>query len=278
MQEPEGIPALITIYLNQGELGMTERIRKRMDEADLVLIGLGEELDITKLVQEDPWYQAKVQNIINSWIIPYVEKLRIGQIAKDRCSVYMQLCSMLEHKNYFIVSICQDGAIKDAGFDESRIVEPCGGYEKLQCSEKCSGKLHEVSSKLQNQIRDFLDGKLTEADLEEPCCPDCGKPLVFNNINAAHYAEEGYLSQWMRYKKWLQGTVNKNVCLLEIGVGMKYPTVIRWPFEKITFYNQKAELFRVHSKLYQMAGEIKERGFGICREPEEFLKELSNGI
>lgn len=111
MQEPEGIPALITIYFNQGELGMTERIRKRMDEADLVLIGLGEELDITKLVQEDPWYQAKIQNIINSWIIPYVEKLRIGQIAKDRCSVYMQLCSMLEHKNYFIVSICQDGAI-----------------------------------------------------------------------------------------------------------------------------------------------------------------------
>ena len=55
---------------------------------------------------------------------------------------------------------------------------------------------------------------------------------------------------------------------------MKYPTVIRWPFEKITFFNQKAELFRVHNRLYQISEEIKERGHGICQEPSDFLKEL----
>ncbi len=263
---------------NQDKVEITERIRKRIEEADLVLAGLGEELDVVRLVREDSWYQAKVQNIKNDWIIPYVEKLRIEQMAKGRCDMYKQLCFCLAQKNYFIVSVCQDDMIKGAGFDESRIVEPCGGHRKLQCSEKCSGELYEVPEKLLNQIKDFLDGKLTEEDLDEPLCPGCGKPLVFNNIGAANYVEEGYLNQWMRYKKWLQGTVNKNVCLLEIGVGMKYPTVIRWPFEKITFYNQKAELFRVHSKLYQMAEEIKERGYGICQKPEEFLKELSKGI
>ena len=99
---------------------------------------------------------------------------------------------------------------------------------------------------------------------------------MFNNLNAENYLEEGYLDQWAVYKKWLQGTVNKKVCILELGVGMKYPTVIRWPFEKITFFNQKAELFRVHSRLYQMTEEIKERGFGICQSPQVFLKELSN--
>ena len=60
-------------------------------------------------------------------------------------------------------------------------------------------------------------------------------------------------------ERYLQGTINKKVCLLEIGVGMKYPSVIRWPFEKITFYNQKSELFRVHSRLYQISEEIKDR-------------------
>lgn len=257
---------------------MTERIRNKIEEADLVLVGLGEELDLTRLVREDSWYLTKTQSIKNGWIVPYVEKLKIEQMAKERCAVYQQLCSCLQEKNYFIVSICQDGVIKDAGIDKNRVVEPCGGYRKLQCSEKCSGELYEVPEKLLNQIKDFLNGKLAEADIDEPVCPVCGKPLVFNNIGAANYAEEGYLSQWMQYKKWLQGTVNKNVCLLEIGVGMKYPTVIRWPFEKITFYNRKAELFRVHSKLYQMAEEIKERGYGICQKPEEFLKELSKGI
>lgn len=262
----------------QDKHDIMERVGKKIKEADLVLVGLGEELDTIRQVKMDSWYQDRIREIKNDWLIPYIEKIRIGQMAKDRCGIYRQLYSCLEGKNYFIISICQDGMIKDIGLDEDRIVEPCGGYIKLQCSEKCSAELYEVSDELQSRIKDFLDGKLTEADLEEPCCPYCGKPLVFNNINAVNYVEEGYMYQWMRYKKWLQGTVNKKVCLLEIGVGMKYPTVIRWPFEKITFYNQKAEMFRIHSKLYQMAEEIRERGFGICQEPEEFLKELSKGV
>ena len=108
-----------------------------------------------------------------------------------------------------------------------------------------------------------------------PVCPHCGRPLVFNNVDASKYIEDEYLGIWAVYRKWLQGTVNKAVCLLEIGVGMKYPTVIRWPFEKITYYNQKAELFRIHSRLYQVTEEISGRGHGICRRPEEFLKEMS---
>ena len=49
-----------------------------------------------------------------------------------------------------------------------------------------------------------------------------------------------------------------------------------YDIEKITFFNQKAELFRVHNRLYQISEEIKERGHGICQEPSDFLKELFN--
>ena len=84
------------------------------------------------------------------------------------------------------------------------------------------------------------------------------------------------MDKWMTYKKWLQGTVNKKLCILELGVGMKYPTVIRWPFEKVAFFNQKSEFFRIHSKLYQMPEELGGRGTGIQQSPQKFLKELSN--
>ena len=86
------------------------------------------------------------------------------------------------------------------------------------------------------------------------------------------------MKQWDKYKKWLQGTVNRNVCILELGVGMKYPTVIRWPFEKITFFNNKAKLFRVHSRLYQITEEIKEKSYGLCQKPEDFIRELSKAF
>ena len=83
--------------------------------------------------------------------------------------------------------------------------------------------------------------------------------------------EEGYLEQWNKYMRWLQGTVNKRLCVLELGVGMQYPTVIRWPFERVTFINEKSSMFRIHSKLYHLTEEIKGRGYKIQEKPIDFL-------
>ena len=58
---------------------------------------------------------------------------------------------------------------------------------------------------------------------------------------------------------------------MELGVGMEYPTVIRFPFEKIVYYNQKSFLYRVHSKLYQIGEEISGRGTGMQADAIEFM-------
>lgn len=262
-----------------------KQVIDKINEADLVLVGLGEELDILTGLKNDPEYQKKLEAIKKSWLIPYIEKVEIEKRAGEKKAFYSQLADCLKDKNYFIVSVCMDGTIHEAGLDEGRIVEPCGGYGKMQCCEKCSDELYDVPEKILQQIRECQMLPCSESqpkDLEEteepvivePICPHCGRPLVFNNVKASNYVEEGYLTQWSAYKKWLQGTVNKKVCLLEMGVGMNYPTVIRWPFEKITFYNQKAELFRVHSRLYQLTEEIQGKGHGICQKPEEFMNKL----
>lgn len=96
--------------------------------------------------------------------------------------------------------------------------------------------------------------------------------MYFNRIDTPGYKEEGYLPQWEKYTKWLQGTLNRKLCILELGAGMEYPTVIRFPFEKVAYFNQKARFYRVHSRLYQMTAELKEKGVSIQANPEEFLK------
>lgn len=257
---------------------MINHIIDKIREADLVLVGIGEEMDGLKQVRQDERYLKAQEAAGDSWMLPYLERILLQEWREKGREAYSNLAKCLEGKNYFIVSLCRDGAWRDAGLNEERIVEPCGGYEKLQCSEKCSTALYDVDNELLAQVQDsFLTGS-QKNKMMQPQCPVCQKPLVFNNTDASHYIEEGYMDKWMTYKKWLQGTVNKNVCILELGVGMKYPTVIRWPFERITFFNQKSQLFRVHSRLYQIAEEVKERGYGICQKPEEFLKELSNGF
>ena len=99
----------------------------------------------------------------------------------------------------------------------------------------------------------------------------CGQKLRFNQLGVSKYAEEGYLKQWDVYTKWLQGTVNKKLCVLELGAGLEYPKIIRFPFEKIVFYNQKAFMYRIHPLIYQLGEEIGNRGIGIKEDPIDFL-------
>jgi len=87
-------------------------------------------------------------------------------------------------------------------------------------------------------------------------------------------SEEGKITRWERYMKWLQGTLNRKLLVIELGVGLIYPDIIRFPFEKITFYNQKSELYRIHDKLFQLPPELKERGHSLEKEPIQFLQSI----
>ena len=76
---------------------------------------------------------------------------------------------------------------------------------------------------------------------------------------------------WQDYMKWLSFTLNRQLLVLEFGVGFENPMLIRFPFEKIAFYNQKATFFRIHSKLYQLTEELKDKGKSIQDNPVDFL-------
>lgn len=108
-------------------------------------------------------------------------------------------------------------------------------------------------------------------------CNECGETLIFNNIYAdEYYDENGYLDKFADYKKWLQTTINKNLCILELGVGMRFPTVIRFAFDKLAYYNQKCHFYRVHETLFQHTAENCERGISIKQNAKEFLQSKSH--
>ena len=65
-------------------------------------------------------------------------------------------------------------------------------------------------------------------------------------------------------------------CILELGAGMEYPSVIRFPFEKVAFFNQKSVFYRVHGKLPFLTEELSERGFSIKTDAITFLSEEGN--
>ena len=128
------------------------QIETMIQEADMVLIGIGDEFTEKKNSRED--------------------------ILK----AYQKLMVLVKGKPWFLVTVNTDDLVYDAGVNSFFVVAPCG-------SER-SG----------------------------------------NVITNENYDESGYLPQWKYYMHWLASTIGKKLCVLELGVGMAYPSVIRMPF------------------------------------------------
>lgn len=169
-------------------------------------------------------------------------------------SVYVSLYEWIGGKNYFIVTMLTDGCIMDAPLDDSKIVAPCGNENWHQCSEACTKSIWE------------------KGEVSDGACPYCHAPLTGNTIESKQYIGEGYLLQWEKYKKWLSRTLNKKLLILELGVDFKYPTVIRWPFEKTAFFNEKSHMYRVNKTFFQIPEEMKERIVSVPVNSAEFIQ------
>ena len=230
-------------------------LKNILKESDMVLVGIGE-------CFQEQFNAIKVDDDKNLSVVEeYKRKKYIDNLTKDDVvEAYNVLAKLLDGKNYFVVTLCDDDKIYRSDIRQDRIVAPCGTYNKLQCEQVCSEEIYSVE-----------DYKKELEDYQQPLCPKCGAKLIMNRISNRKYSEEGYIEKWNLYMKWLQGTLNRNVCILELGVGMKYPSVIRWPFEKISFINQKAKFIRVHDYLYQLTEDLKEKGISIQENPCAFL-------
>ncbi|MBQ2406656.1 MAG: hypothetical protein IIW54_00530 [Lachnospiraceae bacterium] len=256
-----------------------QKLKDEIQDAQFVLVGIGEEFNEDfKNIAKFPKLMSALEEVdIDEqliWTVPFLEKLYLSKNNEGRyIDAYKGLFELIKDKNYFIVTTCIDENIKKAGFDAEKIVEPCGNYENLQCSDNCSDELHS-SLKYADLIEQALEDGVGLDSVLEPVCPKCGKKMVLNNIICEKYSEQGYKPQWEKYTKWLQLTLNRKLCILELGVGMNLPNIIRWPFEKVAFYNQKAKFFRINETLFQLTQEIAEKGESIEMNAVDFLANL----
>ena len=79
---------------------------------------------------------------------------------------------------------------------------------------------------------------------------------------------------WMAYTRWLTGTVNRPLLVLELGEGFKTPTVIRWPFEKTVRFNKKSCFYRVNAKFAQLAEETDERSVSVAENSVDWVSAM----
>lgn len=212
-------------------------VMEKIKEAQKVLIGIGKE-----------------------WALRDDEKdIRFCHLTDpsqaDLKAAYEALYNLIKEKDYYIVTTLTDGAVYEMPFDKNRIVAPCGNIHWRQCSKACTKDIWE------------------ESEVPDDVCPHCKAPLTGNTIKAETYIEEGYLPRWKDYMKWQTGTINRSLVILELGEGFATPTVMRWPFEKIIYFNRKSRLYRINESFYQLPKEAEKRGVSVHENSVRWMLE-----
>lgn len=250
-----------------------------VNEAEIILIGIGEEWtpsyedilsDKSVLTGLEKLSALDNQNIMMSSLQKmYYESFHSEQLKKAYHNLF-QLCGS---KDYFLISLNVDRYPELAGFEKERCVYPCGNMDYLQCDMNCHNELLPVQSTYQN-IHNIIKGKMQCSEFYEEKCPYCGGMLVYNTMEAKNYCEGGYLEQWEAYMKFLQKTINRKLCILELGVSMRFPGVIRNAFEKTTYYNQKAKMFRIHQTLADVPQNMEQKVYAKCENSVAYIANL----
>ena len=272
---------------------MEKSLSELINKSDMLLVGIGNEWDwIKRGIREELRYSEIIEFCSeddNSWLIPIVE-FEYGYYNNDPVidDAYKGLRRLIGEKNYFLISelFLQDALLN--GFDRDKCVFPCGNYMFLQ-SEDPSDDLKEALKidefvKAVDVIHGIIhekNGHLSKEDIFfKPFFE--GKELYLNQKRIEYskiiYNESAYLKNWEKYTKYLSDTLNKNLLVLELGVSLDYPTVIRWPFEKVTMINNKAHLVRVHERLCQHTPEISAKTDSIQMNSVDYILQESEGL
>ncbi|MCQ2406002.1 MAG: hypothetical protein MJ067_02155 [Oscillospiraceae bacterium] len=191
--------------------------------------------------------------------------------------LYHTLLSLLEGKDWFVVTSNADRQFMRAGFPMERVFEFQGSYDNLGCSKRCTRETW-LSLPPLARAREGIDRETFECVPDAiPRCPYCGEPAE------VCFRPSNYKEGQQRYIDFVEGSERKKLCMIEMGVGFNTPGVIRWPFERICYAIPGAKLFRInkgyeeyvnHEGYPQIPKELDGKAFSLncdCAEVINYL-------
>lgn len=170
--------------------------------------------------------------------------------------VYRKLLSLLENKNYFVITTNVDHQFQRAGFDKNRLFYTQGDFGLFQSINPKNQKTYDNENwvikamKAQGFVKDQNgvfsvpdDGRISMQIPSSliPKCPDDNSDVTMNlRADDSFVEDEGWHKASEKYYNFLEENRNKHVLFLEFGVGSNTPVIIKYPFWQMTMTNEKA--------------------------------------
>lgn len=190
-----------------------------------------------------------------------------------KTKVYQNLYKIIKDKNYFIITTNADNQFIKNSFDKDKIFEVQGSLTKLQCKYACHNKLYDDTSLIKQMKKADKDCKIP-TDLI-PYCPICKGKMEVNLRKDNYFVEDSWWNiQNKKYEDFIDKYKNKNLLLLELGVGYNTPGIIRFPFEELTYKYDNIKLIRVNLDYADIPLEIKDKSLSFNEDMGKFLENI----
>lgn len=206
--------------------------------------------------------------------------------------VYQKLLSLVDEKDYFVITTNVDHQFQRAGFDKKRLFYTQGDYGLFQTEDGSNGRTYDNEEWVMKamealgfvrdengvfQVPESKDIKMQIPKELIPKCPDDGSAVTMN-LRADNYfvEDEGWHRASAAYSDFLRRHKNLHVLYLELGVGANTPVIVKYPFWQMTMANVKTVYACLNYGEAFCPGEIEDRSICIDGDIGDVLRKLKD--
>ncbi len=287
-----------------------EKLRQELKSADAVVIGAGAGLstsagfiysgerfenyffDFAKKyhitdMYSGGFYDYPTKEEYWAWWSRYIYCNRYVDAPKP---VYKNLYELVKDTNYFVITTNVDHQFQKSGFDKERLFYTQGDYGQFQSASPKTRKVYENEDiiKAMMKAQGFVLDEQGIYQVPEnrritmripsrlvPVCPDDGSPMVPRLRSDNSFVEDyGWNRASERYSQFMNTYLHSHILLLELGVGGNTPSIIKYPFWRITAANPKAVYACINYQEAYCPRQIEGQSICVDSDIGEFLKQI----
>jgi len=159
---------------------------------------------------------------------------------------YKDLHKIVRGKPYLVLTTNTDGQFLNSGFSHDKICSPQGDLAYFQCSRPCNNIIYPNEKMIEEMLPNILPDEFCLPTEHIPRCPQCGDYLVPNIGTGNNFVEKPWIMNYAKLNELISVCKGKNIMLLELGVGVNTPGIIRYPFEQLALQRKNTTLFRIN--------------------------------
>jgi len=189
--------------------------------------------------------------------------------------VYTDLLTLIDDKEYFVLTTNVDHQFQKAGFDKKRIFYTQGDYGLFQCSVPCHNSTYDNETQVRAMYDEQKNMKIPSALI--PRCPKCGKPMSMNLRADNTFVEDaGWNKASLNFDNFVTKYYKQNVLLFELGVGFNTPSIIKYPFWNMAkeYPHTMYVCINKETAEEEIPGDIKEKSICIKGDCSLVIAEL----